>query len=171
MQRQRSSSPLRWLFRPRVLKFGLVGLSGVLVNLGFLWLFTERLRMGEALGSAIAIEISIAWNFLLNNAFTFRDRNQGAQVGLGARLVRYNVVSLVGLGIQLVTFLALNALVLRLLHRTEIGRLRYATQCVGIVIAMTWNFASNFLWTWGQTKPAKPEAGLPPAPGGLEHPG
>jgi dolichol-phosphate mannosyltransferase len=154
-----------------VLKFGLVGLSGVFVNLGFLWLFAERLAMGETLSSAAAIELSIIWNFFLNNSFTFRDRNQGARVGLGARLFRYNLVSLVGLGIQLVTFLALNALLLRLLHRTEIGRLRYVSQCVGIGVAMTWNFASNFLWTWGQTKPAKLETGPAPAPGGLEHRG
>ena len=168
MQRQRSGGPLRWLFRPRVLKFGLVGLSGVVVNLGFLWLFAEQLRMGEALSSAIAIELSIFWNFFLNNAFTFRDRNERARVGLGARLLRYNLVSLVGLGIQLVTFLAVNALFLHLTHRTEIGRLRYVSQCVGIGIAMTWNFASNFLWTWGQTKPAKLEAEPAPAPGGTK---
>jgi len=162
---------LRWLFRPRVLKFALVGFSGVFINLGFLWLFTERLKMGENLSSAIAIELSIFWNFVLNNAFTFRDRNQGARVGLGMRLFRYNLVSLLGLGIQLATFVALNALLLRVLHRPEIGRLRYASQCVGIGIAMAWNFASNFFWTWGQTKPAMPEAGPPPAPGGLEHRG
>ena len=102
--------PLAVALPSRVLKFALVGFTGVFINLGFLWLFTERMRMGEALSSTIAIELSIFWNFFLNNSFTFRDKNQGARVGIGARLFRYNLVSLLGMGIQLLTFLGLNAL-------------------------------------------------------------
>ena len=58
----------------RVARFALVGLSGVIVNLAALHLFAGVLGIHEVVASALAIETSIVTNFLLNDAFTFRDR-------------------------------------------------------------------------------------------------
>ena len=55
------------------LKFSLVGLSGVLVNLGSFQLLLG-LGIHKYLASPIAIELSIISNFLLNNYWTFADR-------------------------------------------------------------------------------------------------
>src|SRR5262245_55258503 len=84
----------------RFTRFAVVGLSGVVVNLGLLYVFAEQLLLGETWSSVLAIELSILWNFFLNNAFTFHDRNETAHAGLFSRLLRYNAVALVGLGIQ-----------------------------------------------------------------------
>ena len=140
----------RRLLQSRLAKFAAVGFSGVFVNLGLLYLFAERAHLAEALASALAIELSILWNFFLNNSVTFRDRNADARSGFVARMVRYNLIGLVGLAIQLGIFLGLNSLLVRALHLQSIGLWRYPSQCVGIVIAMAWNFASNVWWTWGQ---------------------
>ena len=64
---------LRLLSRKTFIKFALTGLTGVVVNLGCF----QLLLSGGAdayLSSAVAIEISIIWNFFLNNYWTFRDR-------------------------------------------------------------------------------------------------
>jgi dolichol-phosphate mannosyltransferase len=136
----------------RFTRFAAVGFSGVFVNLGFLYLFAEELRLGENWSSLLAIELSILWNFLLNNAVTFRDRNARAHAGVARRLVRYNLVALVGLAIQLGTAAAMRALFMRALDLPEIGAWRYPSQLAGIALAMTWNFLSNVHWTWSQRR-------------------
>ena len=133
--------------RSRLLRFAAVGATGVAVNLAGLWFLAGVLNLREVLASAIAIEVSITWNFLLNNAFTYGDRNAGAQARPWERLVRYNLVSLVGLAIQLGAFVLIRAVVLHLTNRETLGALRYPIQCVGIVLATGWNFAGNLHFT------------------------
>ena len=58
---------------PRVLKFGVVGVSGVGVNTFFLWFFTEIAEIHYLVSSPLAVELAVISNFLLNNAWTFRD--------------------------------------------------------------------------------------------------
>lgn len=139
---------LKGLWRPRLARFAIVGLSGVVVNLGALALLAEALGVPDTPSSAIAIELSILWNFLWNNAWTFRDKNARARAGFFRRMGYYNLVSLVGLGIQLATFVGLNRLVMFALSIPEPGLLKYLSQLVGIALAMAWNFLSNFHLTW-----------------------
>ncbi len=139
--------------RPRILRFAVVGLSGVPVNLGMLWLFSDILGWSLWVASPLAIEISIIWNFFLNDTWTFSDRKAEASVGFVKRLYRYNGVSFVGLGIQFAAALAVNQMVMRNLGLTEPGIWKYPAQMVGIGVAMGWNFLSNFYFTWAQKKP------------------
>ncbi len=148
----------RRLLGSRFVRFALVGASGVAVNLGALWCLAGVLGVRDVLASAMAVEVSIVWNFALNDTFTFRDRNAAAQVGAAHRLLRYNLVSLVGLAIQLGTFVLVRVAVLHGLHREALGALRYPVQCVGIVLATAWSFAGNLHFTWRQV-PAGPPVG------------
>lgn len=142
--------------RPRILRFAVVGLSGVPVNLGMLWLFSDMMGWSLWLASPLAIEISIIWNFFLNDTWTFSDRKADASVGFMMRLYRYNGVSFVGLGIQFAAALAVNEMVMRYLGLAEPGNWKYPAQMVGIGTAMGWNFLSNFYFTWAQKKPEAP---------------
>jgi putative flippase GtrA len=144
---------LERVFRRRFARFAAVGASGVVVNLAALWLTADVLRMREIVASAVAIEVSIVWNFVLNNAITYRDRNAYARVDVGGRLWRYNLVSLVGLALQLGTFVLLRLLATRGFGRDGLGSWRYAAQCVGIVLGMAWNFSANLRFTWSQRPP------------------
>lgn len=152
------------LARPRVIRFAVVGFSGVFINLGMLALFADGLEWPDVLSSAMAIEISILWNFLLNNAWTFRDRNAQARIGFFRRMGVYNLVSLVGLGIQLAAFVGMNQVFMSTFALEEPGLWKYPSQLVGIAIAMAWNFISNFYFTWAQAKAVPETADLPPAP-------
>lgn len=146
----------RRAFETRFAKFAAVGASGVVVNLVALWLLAGVLGMREVIASALAIEASIVWNFVLNNAITYRDRNAYAQADVGGRLLRYNLVSLVGLGVQLGTFVLLRLAATHLLGREELGGWRYAAQCAGIALAMIWNFVAHLRFTWRQDPGADP---------------
>ena len=55
-----------------MLRFGVVGLSGVIVNQGLLMLLHGTIGAPLLLSSLIAIEVSILTNFLLNHTWTWR---------------------------------------------------------------------------------------------------
>jgi len=123
----------------RFIKFCLVGLSGVGINEGLLWLFTEKVGLIYLASAAIAIETSIISNFILNNYFTFRQRNEPGVKAFFSRLLKFNVVSLAGLGINL-GILALF---------TEVFGIYYLlANLVGIAVAFLWNYLVNTWWTW-----------------------
>jgi dolichol-phosphate mannosyltransferase len=79
------------------IKFSIVGATGVAVNEGLLIAFQS---MGVYLlyAGALAIEISILSNFVMNDLWTFRDRRSGH---FAPRLVKFNVLMLAGLVVNL----------------------------------------------------------------------
>jgi putative flippase GtrA len=132
----------------RAARFAAVGLSGVAVNLGVLHVLAGVLGVREILSSAIAIEASIVWNFLLHDAVTFRDRRGAAQVGPLGRLLRYHVVSAVGAAVQLGTFVLAAIALSRAAGRTDLGAFRYAAQGAGIAAAFVWSFGGSMRFAW-----------------------
>ena len=123
----------------RFLKFCVVGASGTLVYLGLLALFTEIGGLFYALSAALAYEISILNNFTWNELWTFRDKRASAGGSVLARVLRFNLVSLVGLGIHeaVLTFF------------TEVTDLFYILSAIiAIFCAVIWNFFANVKWTW-----------------------
>jgi dolichol-phosphate mannosyltransferase len=123
----------------RFIKFCLVGLSGVGVNMGLLWLLTEYAGLVYLLSAAIAVETSIITNFLLNNFFTFRGRNEPGTRPFFQRLLKFNLISLAGLGIN-IGLLSLF---------TEVFGIYYlVSNIIAIVIVTLWNYLLNTWWTW-----------------------
>ncbi|MCL0075835.1 GtrA family protein, partial [Dehalococcoidia bacterium] len=123
----------------RFVKFCLVGLSGVLVHLGLLYLLTEFVGLFYLVSAVISIQSSIISNFTLNNYFTFADRRLPGAKSFLNRLLKFNLVSLAGLG--------LNIGVLGLL--TEVFGIYYLISALGgIVVAVLWNYLVNTGWTW-----------------------
>jgi len=120
-----------------LVKFLIVGASGVAVNLG---LFSLLLQLGvnKYLASPIAIEISIISNFLLNNYWTFRWRK--VRDRLRVRGLKFNVVSLLSLGVSYTTFVALSFAFPQGTPQVH--------QFIGIVPATLVNYLLNSYWTF-----------------------
>lgn len=119
------------------IKFGVVGGSGVLVNMGFLFLFTRYAGIKIEFASPMAIELSILTNFLLNNAWTFRRRD--TKIGFGGRIMRYHLVTAVAGGVNYITLLLLTNVA---------GMLDMLANLIGIGLGTFINFFLNSLWTW-----------------------
>jgi dolichol-phosphate mannosyltransferase len=120
-----------------LIKFGIVGGSGVLVNMGLLFILTRYLSVRLEIASAIAIEVSILSNFFLNNLWTFKKRD--THVPFWSRLLRYHLVTgLAGV---------VNYLVLLLLVKT-LGWHDMLSNLIGIAIGTIINYTLNSLWTW-----------------------
>jgi dolichol-phosphate mannosyltransferase len=125
-------------------KFALVGLSGVAVNLLTLEILL-RSGANPFLASPIAIEASIVSNFLLNNFWTFRRRGPGHQLHIKG--LRFNLVSLVSLGVSYSVFV-----ILTLLHPDSPLQLN---QLAGIAPAMLVNYFLNSYWTFAAARERK----------------
>lgn len=122
----------------RFLKFCIVGISGVGVNLGMYLLLTRGLLLHYLLSSAIAIEVSILTNFTLNNYWTFRGRTSQS---FFQRVLRFNLICVVGA--------AINVTVLAVLHG-HFGFSDVVSQLIGIGAATLWNYGLNITWTWSR---------------------
>jgi putative flippase GtrA len=156
---------------PRFLKYGTVGASGVLVNMGGLFLLADAIGIHTNLAALLAIECSVLNNFVWNEVWTFRDRRVEGQ--LLARAGRFHLVSIVAVVVQVACFVLLNLLWFRLnaspaeraayfssslplleqvtrplLQPPDVGALKYISQAAGIGLAVIWNFSANLRWTW-----------------------
>jgi dolichol-phosphate mannosyltransferase len=127
-----------------LLKFGLVGLSGILVNLVC---FTALLAWGmnKFIASPLAIEVSILWNFLYNNYWTFRMKCKPGHAHI--RGLKFNVVSILALSISFVTFSA-SAFIFP-------DSPPQIHQLVGILPDSIVNYLLNSYWTFSPAKAGK----------------
>lgn len=119
------------------IKFSLVGLSGVLVNLS---VFTLLLNIGtnKFVASPIAIEFSVISNFLLNNYWTFSRRKTKDRVRIKG--IKFNIVSVISLAVSYSTFVVLTLLFPAILPQVH--------QFISIGPAMLINYFLNSYWTF-----------------------
>jgi dolichol-phosphate mannosyltransferase len=118
------------------LKFAVVGLLGVGVNL-VLFIGLVRLGLSQYIASPISIECSITSNFILNNFWTFKDRN--ARGTIWGKAVKFKAISLLALCVSYPTFV----LLVLLFPRTP----PYIHQLLAILPAILVNYFLNSSWT------------------------
>lgn len=128
----------------RFLKFCVVGLSGIGVNMFFLWIFTEHLKIFYLFASPIAIELSIINNFVLNDLWTWRDRRKNQRFVWVKRVLKYHIS---------VTISAIFANIFLLWFFTEILNLYYLfSNLFGIGAGAFLNYFLNDRWTFKKEK-------------------
>jgi len=148
-----------WFFKPRFIKFGTVGASGVLVNLGVLYLGQEFLftaiqsndtRLNVSLG--LAIFCATVSNFYWNRHWTWSDRNHHPGKHLILHFGQYALAVWVGIVVQFV----LTKLFVIYLHYL-------IANALAILLASVFNFLVNNFWTFRSHKPVD-EIALPIIP-------
>jgi dolichol-phosphate mannosyltransferase len=128
-----------WREWKRVFKFGIVGLTGIVVNMGVLWYLKEYAQFYLLLASFIAIELSILNNFLWNDLWTFRSTDEKKLSSRWHRLLAFNLVSAGGVVINMgLLYLLTNAF----------GVYYLVSNMIGILVAFAWNFFVNRRVTW-----------------------
>lgn len=124
--------PASWV---QLLKFGLVGCSGYLINLAVFAVLADNLALHHAVAAIGAFCVAVANNFLWNRHWTFEpgDGHPGFQVA------RFLAVSVAGLLINL-------AVLEVLVSGASMGDL--PAQAIAVAVAMPFNFLGNKLWTF-----------------------
>jgi len=142
----------------RFVKFCIVGGSGVVVNLAVVWAGNTLLpgALGDdartALSYFLGIVVSIGTNFVLNDVWTWRDREKRGVGHALARLVKYYLVSAIAGGLQFVSAYAVVFLVKALLLAPGVPEVpvgwKLLGALVGIAIGTFVNFFLNYFWTF-----------------------
>ncbi len=118
----------------QLLRFGLVGVSGYVINLGVFALLLQTLSLHHVLAAIGAFVVAVSSNFYWNRHWTFRASNGHA----GFQAVRFFTIS--------VGALAVNLLMLEALVGAGMGEL--PSQAIAVATAMPVNFVGNKLWTF-----------------------
>ena len=120
-------------------RFCVVGISGVVVNLGTLTVLVRYFHISPLLGGAIAIETSIASNFLLNHVYTFRNDTGSSRQRLIHRFSKFNATSLTGAAISFAVFSVLYKF---------IGLQYIIADALAIIPSVCFNYwaSSTFVW-------------------------
>ncbi len=126
----------------RMIKFGIIGSSGLVVNNFFLWLFYRQLGVGLALASPLAIGIAIFNNFTWNDLFTFKDNRHRRKYRYFHRLIRYYTSAALGGTINYITLLLLTNFV---------GWPYLVSNLAGIGLGMISNFLLSEFWVFRST--------------------
>lgn len=131
----------------RFIRFGLVGLSGVFVDMTLLYLLSDPTSLALPLtrSKIIAGEVAIINNFFWNDVWTFADVST-EQYEWGQRMKRFlkfNIICLAGL--------VLNVLVLNIVFNFIIQN-RYIANLIAIAVATVWNFWVNLKLSWRVTQ-------------------
>lgn len=119
----------------RFQKFLLVGAIGLAVNQGALFALVGVAGVTLAIASPIAILLSMAVTFLLNERWTWHDRSRGR---LTHRAMLYGSINSGGL--------LINWLILISLERMGLNYL--VANLIGAAVAAVWNFSLNNALTW-----------------------
>jgi dolichol-phosphate mannosyltransferase len=124
--------PANWL---QLLKFGIVGGSGYVINLLVFAALANQLGVHHTIAAVGAFCVAVTSNFLWNRYWTF-----GPGSGTtGFQAARFLIVSVASLGLNLAV---LEALVVG----AGLGDL--TAQAIAVAVAMPFNFLGNKLWTF-----------------------
>ncbi len=119
----------------QLLKFGIVGGSGYLINLVVFAILAGSLGVHHTVAAIGAFGVAVTSNFLWNRYWTFGPGESSA----GFQAVRFFTVSLASLGINLAVLEVLVA-------GGTVGEL--TAQAIAVAVAMPFNFLGNKLWTF-----------------------
>lgn len=146
----------------RFVKFGVVGGSGVFVNLGVarlvFWALGALITSADTrqvVANICGVVISIFTNFLLNDTWTWGDRLKGGRRQWVARLLRYYATCSIA-GLVQVTAASLSyRLLWRPLHLQVLGidPALELSVLVGIACGMAINFPISHLWAFKDDEP------------------
>ena len=123
------------------MKYSLVGVSGVFVNLGLYFLLTRYYEISELVAPLIAIESALISNFILNNFWTFGKRITQSRIRV--KFVKFHLVSGFSALINYSAFLTLFLV---------FGLYDILANLIGIGLAAIANYLINSNWTWKDNK-------------------
>ena len=83
------------LLKSKFLKYGIVGVLGLVVDMGIFYLLHEVLQVNYIVSNVISSSLAVIHNFILNSLFTFKVKDK-----LLKRFVSFYTIALVGMAMS-----------------------------------------------------------------------
>lgn len=122
-------------FNSRLLKFGIVGCSGMVIDFFITWLCKEKLGFNKYLSNSLGFCCAVTNNFLLNRYWTFQNNAHP----FATQFASFVLVSLSGLLIN-------NGLLYLFIKKVKFNF--YLLKLIVIGLVFFWNYFANFLFTF-----------------------
>lgn len=119
----------------RLIKFCLVGCSGVILDFGVTYICKEWLRLNRYISNSLGFLCAASSNYILNRVWTFVNHDPH----IAEQYMQFIGFSLIGLLIN-------NIVIYTLQRLTKLNF--YITKLIATAIVMLWNFSMNYLFTF-----------------------
>jgi putative flippase GtrA len=119
----------------KLVKFCVVGFSGMFVDFGTTWLLKEKVKVNKYLANSTGFVLAATSNYFFNRIWTFHSHNQQ----IVTEYFSFIGISLIGLGIN-------NLIIYLLTDKLKLNF--YLSKLFAIGVVMIWNFVMNYLVTF-----------------------
>ena len=129
----------------KFLKFGVVGVSGAVIDFGMTALCKGILGMPELLANAIGFTVAATSNYVLNRIWTWKSTSKD----VGVEYAKFFFVSLIGLGLNsLIVLLLKDTSIVPRFVDTTLDWDFWVAKVIATAIVMVWNFLANNFFTF-----------------------
>ena len=126
------------------IRFGIVGLSGVLVDFGITWLLKERAGINRYVANAAGFLSAASTNYILNRIWTFSSTNPE----IAKEYLLFLVISIAGLAINsLIIWFLSEKVPMPVFHSKEKLKFYFA-KLIATGVVTLWNFLMNYYFTF-----------------------
>ena len=122
----------------KFLKFGLIGLSGLVIDFAITYGLKEKLATNKYIANSIGFVIAASSNYIFNRIWTFNNVNPD----ISFQYMKFISISIVGL--------SLSTILMGLFHE-KMKYNFYCSKLIAIGIVLLWNFTANFLFTFSRS--------------------
>lgn len=126
------------LLKPELIafiKFGLTGVSGLVIDFALTWLFKDEFHFNKFIANGIGFTAAVVSNYFIHRNWTFKHNKSKA----GPQFAVFFTVSVIGL--------LLNSGIIFLLdNRMSVNF--YISKAVAIFIVFFWNFSANYFFVF-----------------------
>lgn len=119
----------------KLIKFCVVGFSGMFVDFGTTWVLKEKVKANKYLSNSTGFVLAATSNYFLNRIWTFHSHNQQ----IATEYFSFIGISLIGLGIN-------NLIIYILTDKFKLNF--YLSKLFAVGVVTIWNFFMNYLITF-----------------------
>lgn len=142
LQRASSVTGLSARELSRFLKFAIVGVIGMVIDLTVLTFSREVIGLPLSLAVGLGFTVAVLSNFTWNRLWTFPEsRNRP----ISTQLAQFTVINVIGLGLNELIVLGLHPLFSRALPDPPAY---LAAKVIAIGVVLFWNYGANRIWTY-----------------------
>ncbi|WP_432708412.1 GtrA family protein [Pedobacter sp.] len=121
-----------------LIKFGITGMSGMVVDFSLTWLFKDVLHVNKFLANAIGFSAAVMSNYFINRIWTFQNKAK-----ISKQLAAFITVSVIGL--------LLNSMVIYVFNNLLLLNF-YLSKVIAVGLVFIWNFSANYFYVFKTTK-------------------
>ncbi len=119
----------------KIVKFGIVGLSGMVIDFLITWVCKEKLLMNKYIANSLGFSVAVVSNFFLNYYWTFQKNDNNINIDF----IKFILFALIGLAIN-------NSFLLFFHSKLKISF--YFAKALAIACVFVWNFTSNYFFNF-----------------------